>query len=157
MSRFPQELTRLIHENLSIVMSFAYSRKPLREMVGTKFRGQWKYLHKAVFEISEQRAERACLELALFLRTLDDDWEISDHFNSTGRISNCGRLVLKHEEKTLTFRDAANKMIHASALEWNFEKDEPRLVCYPRDQEKKWVLADIDLVALAAVCGRLAS
>jgi hypothetical protein len=107
--------------------------------------------------VSEQRAQTACLELALFLRTLDDDQRLSHYFKLTGRPPNCGRLILKDPEKPLTFREAANKLIHCAALDWNFEQDEPRLICYPRNGEKKWVLADISLVALAAMCGRLAS
>ncbi len=67
MSRFSLPLTRLVHENLSIVMCFAYSRKPLKKMIQAKFKGEWKYLNKALFEISAQQAEKACVELALFL------------------------------------------------------------------------------------------
>ena len=68
MSRFSLPLTRLVHENLSIVMCFAYSRKPLEKMIQAKFKGEWKYLNKALFEISAEQAEKACVELALFLR-----------------------------------------------------------------------------------------
>jgi len=49
----------------------------LKDMVERKFRGQWKYLDKALFEISVERAEKACMELALFLRIVDDEHEIS--------------------------------------------------------------------------------
>jgi len=50
MSHFSLPLTRLVHENLSIVMCFAYSRKSLSKMVeGNKFMGEWKYLNKALF------------------------------------------------------------------------------------------------------------
>jgi len=43
-------------------------------MVERVFMGEWEYLRKALFEISAQRAEKACLELALVLRILDDEW-----------------------------------------------------------------------------------
>ena len=46
-------------------------------MVEAKFKGEGNYLNKALFEISAQHAEKACVELALFLRTLDDEEEIS--------------------------------------------------------------------------------
>src|SRR5207249_11619378 len=72
MGRYSLPLTPLIHENLSALMSFAYSRKPLMELMGG-FSGEWKYLNKALFEISDERAEKACSELALFLRRRDDD------------------------------------------------------------------------------------
>jgi hypothetical protein len=76
MSGISLSLTRLVHENLSIVMCFAYSQKPLVDMIDSKFKGEWKYLNKALFEYSAERAEKACLELALFLRMVDDEWEI---------------------------------------------------------------------------------
>ena len=52
-------------------------------MVEAKFKGEWKYLNKALFEISAQHAEKACVELALFLRTLDDEEEISAYHKAT--------------------------------------------------------------------------
>src|SRR5690348_10726403 len=71
MRSFP--MTRLIHENLSIIMTFAFSREPLERMMQTKFSGEWKYLSKALFDLSEVRAARACLEFAILLRQLDDE------------------------------------------------------------------------------------
>jgi len=52
MSRFSLPITRLIHENLSIIMCFAYSQRPLENMVNVDFRGEWKYLNKTLFDIS---------------------------------------------------------------------------------------------------------
>jgi len=46
MEKYPIELTRLVHENLSVVMSFAYSRRPLIELIEKKFMGYNKYLEK---------------------------------------------------------------------------------------------------------------
>jgi hypothetical protein len=151
-------LTRLVHENLSIVMCFAYSQKPLVEMVNTKFKGEWKYLNKALFEYSAERAEKACLELALFLRIVDDEWAISAYHNATRNVPNCGRLIMKNgSEKELPFREVSNKVIHSSRLEWQLLKpSDPSLLCHPRDKEH-WVLAEIDLVAFAGVCGQLMS
>ena len=94
MSRFSLPLTRLVHENLSIIMCFAYSRKPLKNMVQAKFKGEWKYLNKALFEISAQQAEKASVELALFLRTLDDEEEISAYHNAVRRSQSAERLFL---------------------------------------------------------------
>ena len=158
MNRFSLPLTRLVHENLSIVMCFAYSQTPLAEMVERKFRGGWKYLHKALFEISEERAEKACIELALFLRMLDDEDEISAYLTATQNVPNCGTLFRKDgKEEVLTFREVANKVLHASRLGWEFSKrPEPLLVCYTRDEEK-WLRAEVDIVAVASVCGMLMS
>ena len=160
MSGYSLPLTRLIHENLSVVMCFAYSRKPLVELMD-HFKGEWKYLNKALFEISEQRAEKACLELALFLRILDDEEKISEYFASTASPPNCGKLVMKGgSDEVLPLREVANKVIHSSRLEWDFSDQQPVLVCHARPEqiEKcKWVRAEVNVVALAAVCGGLMS
>jgi hypothetical protein len=158
MSRFSLPLTRLVHENLSIVMCFAYSQKPLSEMMDGKFRGEWKYLRKAIFEVSSERAEKACLELALFLRMLDDEERISDYHTATKNVPNCGKLVMTDgSEKALTFREVANKVIHSARLDWEFVKfPDPILICHTRDNER-WIRAEVNIVAVAAVCGQLMS
>ncbi len=158
MSNFSIPLTRLVHENLSIVMCYAYSQARIKEMVDEQFQGEWKYLNKALFEISAERAEKACLELALFLRTVDDEKNISDYHKATKNILNCGKLVMKDgSEKPLTFREFANKVIHASRFEWDvFGALEPQLLCHTRDKEK-WLRAEVDLLALSCACGQLAS
>jgi hypothetical protein len=148
----------MVHENLSLIMSFAYSRLALAELVQRKFRGSWEYLNKALFEISAERAEKACLELALFLRMVDDEEELSAYYAKVNKVPNCGKLIMKDgTEKLLPFREAANKVIHASRLEWKFSKNEdPVLICHTRDEEK-WLRAEVEVVALAAVCGTLTS
>ena len=131
----------------------------LIEMMG-EFLGEWKYLEKALFDISAERAERACLELALLLRILDDEEKISEYYAATGNVPDCGRLVMKDgSEKVLTFREVANKVIHSSSLEWDFS-EKPVLVCHARPADTKkwgWVRAEVSVVALAAVCGQLMS
>lgn len=82
-------------------MCFAYSRRPLERMVNRTFVGEWKYLNKVLFDISEQRAEKACIELALFLRMINDDEEISAYNKSTGQTPNCGRLILKNNSQEI--------------------------------------------------------
>ena len=126
-------------------------------MIDAKFAGDWKYLNKALFEISAERAEKACLELALFLRMLDDEQNISDYHKQVGS-PECGQLILKDgSNRGLTFRDVTNKIIHCLRLEWNFPEDgEPQLICHSRDEEK-WALAIIDLVGFAGFCGQLMS
>lgn len=162
MARYSLPLTRLIHENLSIVMSFAYSRKPLADMVEGHFAGDWKYLNKALFDISAERAEKAVLELALFLRMLDDEENLSQHwdYHYGSEPYECGTLVTKDgSEKLLTVREAANKVIHSARMEWNFDPS-PTLICHarPADAEKwGWTRAEVDVMALAAVCGQLMS
>ena len=109
MSNFSLPLTQLVHENLSIIMDFCFSRKPIVELITTKFLGEWKYLQKALLLMSEQRAGKAALELALFMRLLDDREDISGYLNETGTFS-FGRLVFREKpEQTLKMRDIANK------------------------------------------------
>lgn len=157
MSNFSLPLTTLVHENLSVVMNFCFSRKPLDELITGNFAGEWKYLRKALFSMSEQRAGKAALELALFMRLLDDRDDISGYM---ARVSDWtfGRLIVKDKPaKTLRMRDAANKIIHASELEWDLsQENNPILVCISQKKEK-WLRAEIEIVALAAFCGGLMS
>jgi len=157
MPRFSLPLTQIIHENLSIVMNFAFSRRPLEKLVQTKFEGEWKYLRKALFSMSEQRAVKACIELAVFMRLLDDEENISKHLEKTSGRS-FGRLIMKDKsDKRLKLREVANKIIHASDLAWDLStENRPTLVCSSRETEK-WARAGIDVVALAAFCGQLIS
>jgi hypothetical protein len=158
MSGFSIPLTRLVHENLSIVMCYAYSQARLTKMMNEKSEGAWKYLNKALFDISAQRAEKACLELALFLRTVDEEENISAYHTATKNAPVCGKLFMKDgSENPILFREFANKVIHASGFEWDVLGDsDPKLICHTRDKEK-WLKAEIDLVAISFVCGQLGS
>ncbi|NMB47991.1 hypothetical protein GYA13_00920 [Candidatus Kuenenbacteria bacterium] len=156
MKNYSLPLTKLIHENISIVMTFAFSQKPLENLLNTNFVGEWKYLRELLFEISELRANKACLELAMFIRILDDEKNISNYFEKTNH-PNFGRLIQSDKtEKELSIRDLANKIIHASKLTWDFSaKNKPILICESRDE--KWIKAKIDLVSLAAFGGEIMS
>jgi len=157
MSNFALPLTTLVHENLSIVMDFCFSRRPIDQLVSTKFQGEWKYLRKALFSMSEQRAEKAALELAVFMRLLDDRDDISGYLNQTSTWS-FGRLIIEGKpDQTLKMRDVANKIIHAAELKWDLSNaDNPILVCVSQKKDK-WLRAEVEVVALAAFCGGLMS
>lgn len=159
MEKYPIELTRFVHENLSIVMTFAYSRSPLIELIEKRFRGEWKYLRKAIFEIPEEKANRAILELAVLLRILDDEEQITEYDNQSGKVWECGRLTLDNGQvKQLSFREFSNKIIHSKTFEWSWpDKGSPKLICYARDDKERWKKAEVDLAALAGFCGRLMS
>src|SRR5262249_2970490 len=105
--------TALLHENLSVVMTFAFSRPALEKFLNKRFAGPWKYLWKACYVIPEERANRALLELALQLRLIDDKEEVGDYFRQTGRAP-LGKVV-KHDapEEDLHFRDLTNKILHS--------------------------------------------
>lgn len=157
MSNFSLPLTTLVHENLSIVVNHCFSRKPLEALVTGNFAGEWKYLRKALFSMSEQRAGKAALELALFLRLLDDRDDISGYMAQVSDWT-FGRLILKDKpSKALRLRDVANKIIHAAELQWNLSKEnKPMLICISQKKEK-WLRAEVEVVALAAFCGGLIS
>lgn len=158
MEKYPIHLTRLIHENLSIILSFAYSRSPLIKLMQSNFVGEWNYLGKAIFEIGEEKANRAITELAVLLRILDDEQKITIFYKKKNITWECGKLTLKNGTiENLSFREFSNKIIHAKTFNWEYSIDDtPHLICYSREDEEKypWKSADINLVNLAAFCGR---
>jgi hypothetical protein len=150
-------LTLLIHENLSIIMTFAFSRESLVTLRQGKLRNASKYLDKALFTLSEARAERACLEFAVLLRTLDD-MEPMDAGMKAGPPSGFGMLTLPDgSTEALNLREVCNKIIHAEQLTWDWSRHAwPVLVCASRPGQK-WTRAEIHLVQVAAVCGAIMS
>jgi hypothetical protein len=153
----PLPLTKLIHDNFSMVMMYAFSRPELERLVDTKFKGEWKYLNRALFEVPVERITRACLELALLLRVLDDEQDLSGYLKAT-KTSALGRVVKDGApEEPLYLRDLTNKIMHASDFGWDFtDPGRPKLVCISSDPER-WKVTEIDLLALAAFCGQLMS
>ncbi len=141
-------LARLIHENLSVVMTHVFSRKSLEALFGTRLRGEWDDLQKAVLDIAEERATRACLELAYLLRVLGDEQGVNYR-----RATALGRLVKSDKsEEPLNLREVSNKIIHASSWDWDVsDADDPKLVCNG-GQNERWKTAEIDLISLAAFC-----
>lgn len=156
-NRLSLPLTQLIHDNLSVVMTFAFSRKALETLRNTKFTGEWKYLDKVLFSISEQRAVKACIELAGFLRLLDDQEILSDYLKQTRGYS-FGRVIKENQpDEELYLRDLTNKIMHAASLQWDFSNpDNPKLNCISNKPER-WGSAEIEVIALAAFCGQLMS
>ena len=149
-------VARLVRENLSVLMTFAFARRPLHELISKSFLGDWKYLQETIFSMSQQRAEKACLEMALFLRYLDDEQDILKYVESRTNFE-FGQLHLRDGRKEeLKLREVANKIIHAAGFDWDISNAQrPLLICYGRDSEK-WIRANVDIVNLAAVCGNLA-
>jgi len=60
MRKLSLPVSQLIRENMSILMTFAFSREPLQQLIEKGFSGEWKNLQETVFSMSEQRAEKAC-------------------------------------------------------------------------------------------------
>jgi hypothetical protein len=155
MKKLSLPVSRLVKENISILLTFAFSRQPL-EALFQKFHGDWKQLQETMFFMSEQRTEKACLELAIFLRYLDDEEGLATYVDKNTNYK-FGRLIyLDGAEEELNLSDVANKIIHASGFSWGFDdSNSPMLICNSREEEK-WTRAEISLVHLASVCGNLA-
>lgn len=149
------EITRLIHQNFSIVLSFAYSQPPLRKILDEQFRGEWKYLRKSVYELAETRADRALLEMATQLRILDNSEGTSDYLKQTGSAP-FGKVIQGDGSSTdMHFRDMTNKIIHATAFVWEFdERNGPKIICVSNDPPR-WKQAEIDLFRLIGFIGSL--
>lgn len=158
MTQYQLPLTRIIHANLAIVMTFAFSRQPLQQLVSGKFKGEWSYLSKAVFEIPEENAVRAMLELASLLRLLDEGEQLGDYLRQTQSAADFGRVFKDGQpDEPLYLRDMTNKIVHAQRLEWDFmESSDPKLVCVSQDPTR-WDKAEVRIIALAAFCGMLMS
>jgi hypothetical protein len=73
-------LTRLIHENFAVIMSYAFSTPVLGRWVTEHFDGEWKYLSIALFERPQVRANLALMELATQLRMLDNHEKIPEYW-----------------------------------------------------------------------------
>lgn len=155
MKKLSLPVSRIVRENISILLTFAFSRQPLEELIKS-FHGEWKQLNETMFQMSEQRTEKACLELAIFLRYLDDEEGLAAFVKENAKYK-FGRLILKDgKTEELNLREVANKIIHASGFSWSFDNPKlPMLVCSSREEEK-WIVAEISIVHLASVCGNLA-
>lgn len=170
MSMPQEEKAQLVHENLGIMMTYAYSLKPLAEELTRSFAGSHKYLEKSLISNTQRRAIRACMELALFLRSIDDDIQLTKTLERNPDLNDCGTLYITTDRPSaLTLREVANKIIHAEALEWHMVMvrtnegydiaPAPILACWaPKNAPIRWpwVRAEVNLIKLAAVCGQIA-
>ena len=59
-------ITKVIKDNLSLVMMFAYSQPPLREFRRGHFTGNWPYIDEVLFALPEQLATRAFIKLVCY-------------------------------------------------------------------------------------------
>ncbi|MGD0562693.1 MAG: hypothetical protein ABSA66_06330 [Roseiarcus sp.] len=149
------EITRLIHENLWIVMSFAFGQPAIAAYVDKRFVGEWKYLNKTIYERAEIRADRALLEMATQLRVLDDAEQLNYYLKQT-KSHALGKVVQEDgSEKDLHFRDLTNKIMHAEKFEWVLSvPDHPKVICHSNDAAR-WKTAEVDLAALMGLIGML--
>jgi len=134
----------------------------LRRILQTKFLGDWRYLRKTVDEIGSERAIQAFIDLAVYLRLLDDR---TDHSGFLARVAQAdarnkpldfGRVVKDGQpDERLYLRDLTNKVVHATNWEWDFgDDDRPKLICISNEPDR-WTKAEIDILNFAAFCGGL--
>jgi hypothetical protein len=149
-------VTRTIRQDVATVLTYAFSRGPLEQLVEKRFEGEFQQFRETAFQIAAQHAERACLELALLIRYLDEVQNISETYVGYSQVDFGSVTKADGTVAPLTLRDVANKIIHARGLAWDTKKEgQPKLVCHSRD-DQRWTEANVDITALAAVCGSLA-
>jgi hypothetical protein len=149
------EITRLIHDNFWIIISFAFARPVVDRVIDKHFLGEWKYLYKSVAEYAEIRADRALLEMATQLRVLDDAENLTEVFKQAKRPP-LGHVVQADGTRTdLHFRDMTNKAMHGTRYEWRLEGDKPKIIVHS-DQPDRWQYAEISIIALMSLVGGLA-
>jgi hypothetical protein len=148
-------LTRFLHENMATVITFAFSHWPIRRLIDEKFKGYWEYLEEFSFVVPKRNATRACLEIAVLLRLIEEP-PAYRKWRSFGVIYGTDGTT-----KPLSLKELTNKIIHAEELSWDLSDEKaPKLLCIAPDAQKekyKWTKAEVDIVTLAAHCGTMMS
>ena len=104
----------LVAENISIAMTFALSRSSLDAFKNANDLDFYP-LQRLLDQIPEERADRALLEMAYLLRSLDDSEGISQEFDGS-----FGELHLANGNTAeLGVREVMNKIIHSSRYIWH--------------------------------------
>lgn len=147
------EITRLIHGNFWIVLSYVLAQPLARALLDEKFEGEWKYLHKLIYERAEVGADRALLEMATQLRVLDDAEGLSDYLQATKSVPLGSVTQADGSVTDMHFRDMTNKIMHAASFEWSFGEN-PSVLCHPHDSAR-WRIAEVKILPLTALIGEL--
>src|ERR1044071_1960134 len=80
-----------IRECAATILTFAFSRRSMEKWADRTLQGEFSQFRHTMFEIPTHRAERACLELAILVRYLDDLRGLSDAYRGQSAID-FGRL-----------------------------------------------------------------
>jgi hypothetical protein len=163
------ETTAIIHDNLGVVLTYAFSRQALDDYRGWLMAWRWYFSDHVLLELPEKRANRAIIELAVMFRALDDVREITKHpyvathpyvvHHPTGEAY--GKLHgLEGEVEPLPLREIPNKVIHAKSIKWDFSNPrEPLIICHAAEADYpkfRWTRAEVFVNGFAAVCAALA-
>ena len=153
MNRVSLPIKDVIRENSAFLLTYAMSLEPIQTLVTMTLRGSFERFRQTALEVTRQRAERSCIELAVLVRYLLDEEQVGLGTDQVdfGEVSYDG-----NKPETLTLREVANKIIHARAFTWDTSRyrGHPELICAPRDKQR-WKEARIDVVALAIACGSI--
>ena len=156
--------TAVIHENLGLVLTFAFSWHALRAYGGWLSARRWYASDAVLRELPQQRATRAIIELAVMFRALDDARNIAtDPYVAThpsplryGDLSMVDGTI-----EPLALRDVTNKIVHAERIEWDFANVQgPCIVCHAPAADHaghRWIRATVYIRSFAAVCAVLAA
>jgi hypothetical protein len=126
----------------------------LNRVLDEKFEGEFKYLRKTINGIAPENAVRAFIELAGYLRLFDDKHDLSGYL-AQKRASSLGRVLKEDEQEEPLFLRLTNKIMHAKGWKWDTSSpNEPKLICIS-NEPKRWIAAEIDIIALAAFCAQL--
>ena len=149
------EITKLIHDNFWTVVSFAFAQPAIGKIINQKFAGEWKYLHKSVYEDAEIRADLALLEMAMQLRALDEADDLSDTFRQKEQLP-FGIVVQADGSHTeMLFRELTDKIVHGGRFEWRLcDPSHPKIVVIS-NQPEQWQHAEISIIALMRLVGGL--
>lgn len=149
------EITRLIHDNFWIILSFAFGQPAVGRVLDDKFLGEWKYLRKSIYEYAEIRADRALLEMATQLRVLDNEQALSHYEKQRKDHPGYGEVIQADGTRTpLYFRDLTNKVMHGERFEWRLGTDSPKIAIHSNEPER-WQSAEINIVSLMVLIGGL--
>jgi hypothetical protein len=163
-------LTRLLHDNLATVMTFVFSQAPLKRVIEERFKPypeRWKEKWKPYpermedfsFEVPRRNATRACLEIAVLMRFILEQYKIKTAGYLIKRPIPPRFGVVRRSNgttKLLSLQQLTNKIIHAKDLSWDLSDEKaPKLICTAPDDQKdefNWVRAEVDIVNLAFFC-----
>ena len=149
------EIITIMHANLWRVMMYAYGAPVLHNLLSQKFQGGFRSLEKGLYELSEVAADRSLIELATYIRILDDNEDLSGWHLQT-KSPPLGTVHKSDQsEEDLFLRDFTNKVIHAERFEWVFDSDNPLIRCIGRDPDR-WVKAEVKCELVLFYVGQLA-
>jgi hypothetical protein len=143
----------VIRENAALLLTYSLSLEPIQTLVTKSLQGSFERFRQTAIAMTRQRAERACIELAVLVRYLLDENQVG---LGTEQVDFGDVSYGDGKSERLILREVTNKIIHARAFDWDTSRfhNHPELICFPRDKQR-WKEARIDVVALSIVCGSI--